>query len=254
MRPIATTLLVLTAVSLSAQPTTGSPVFEAATVKPNKSGVAGGDMSGTQFTVRNATLGDLLKFAYDVQESAMVGSPGWFWSDRFDVIAKKPADAPASTTVLMVRSLLSSEFKLVLHEEQRPQDVYALEVAKSGSKLRKSDGTAQSDCKPSGEGYLRRLQCTNVTMADLVDNLRRKVPTALIDHPLVDRTGIPGTWDLTLEWVMRFDPETGKPSDEEGGTTLRTSLSKVGLSLELRRIPQPVIVIDHAERIVDAAR
>lgn len=80
-------------------------------MRQNKSGEAGDNMSGAQFSVRYASMMELLQFANSVRENAIIGSPAWFESDHFDIVARKPADAPAATTALMLQSLLASGFQ-----------------------------------------------------------------------------------------------------------------------------------------------
>lgn len=219
-----------------------------ASVKRNLSGLSCTATLGEQFSVCNITMRELLPFAYGLRDEAVIGSPAWFGSDRFDIVAKQPKDTPRATTALMLRSLLTSEFKLAVHEAQRPQEVYSLEVAKSGAGLKTAAGTEASECKPASADYVRHLICTNVTMADFAQNLQSKIPPSLLDRPVVDRTEMSGSYDIDLAWVLKFDTNTGRPTDDEGGITLFTAIAKLGLRLEPRKLPQPALVIDHAER------
>ena len=59
---------------------------------------------------------------------------------------------------------------------------------------------------------------------------------------MVDLTGIEGTYDFKLNWV-------GRNRVDLGGSTMPDALNKqLGLKLEGRKMPMPVIVIDHVER------
>src|SRR4051794_24423808 len=74
--------------------------FETASVKPNQSRVGQLDASlaGGRLALRNATLRDLVRFAYQRQDGRLrndpeiAGGPAWQNADRFDVVAK--AEAP----------------------------------------------------------------------------------------------------------------------------------------------------------------
>ena len=50
----------------------------------------------------------------------MVGGPAWLGTDRFDVIAKAPADATPEAQRDMLRNLLTDRFKLKVHDDTRP--------------------------------------------------------------------------------------------------------------------------------------
>src|SRR5688572_2576200 len=98
-----------------------APVFEVASVKPNKSGenfIRFGMQPGGRFIASNAPLRELIRFAYGLQNFQIVDAPGWIASDRFDVTAKAEGDIPPAQpgTVgplqKMVQSLLVERFQL----------------------------------------------------------------------------------------------------------------------------------------------
>ena len=66
--------------------------------------------------------------------------------------------------------------------------------------------------------------------------------------PVVDQTGIQGTYTFNLAWAVPADP--ANPPDPSAGPTLFEALeSQLGLKLASKKLPRPVIVIDGAERI-----
>src|SRR5262245_29952610 len=69
--------------------------FEIADVHTSKPSIipqmSGGILRGTRYEIRNASMVDLIKTAYDVEPEKVVGGPAWLESDRFDVIARTPA-------------------------------------------------------------------------------------------------------------------------------------------------------------------
>jgi uncharacterized protein (TIGR03435 family) len=73
-----------------------------------------------------------------------------------------------------------------------------------------------------------------------------------LDHPVVDRTGLSGRFDYSIE----FAPETNGPSpangdapaDAPGLTFLQAPREQLGLRLESTKAPLRVLVIDHVER------
>ncbi len=77
--------------------------------------------------------------------------------DRFDVIAKVPADSTVETQKLMLQALLQDRFKLVVHKGTRQLPTYALTVGKK-VQLKEADGSGDTGCKrfASGSGSAGR--------------------------------------------------------------------------------------------------
>ncbi len=235
----------MTARALFAQAAAGGPEFEAAIIKPYKAGAAdesGHVFPGGELSLGNVTMTGLVQFAYSVRENAIVNKPSWFKSGHFDVIAKAPPGAPAPALRLMMQSLLASEFKLRVHHETRLQDAFALVVASGGPRLHPAAGPVSPGCARavSANANQRHDDCYDVTMADFAERLPNEASSD-IDRPVVDLTGISGRYDLQLDWAGGLEITPGGPSIFEA---LRTQL---GLGLEPRKLPLPMIVIDHVE-------
>src|SRR3954466_6536078 len=93
-----------------------TPAFEVASVKPNKSGGGGSSIrfSKGQISMENVSLKKLTLWAYgipDDREYALAG-PDWLTTERFDVLAKFPADTDGATARLMTQALLADRFHL----------------------------------------------------------------------------------------------------------------------------------------------
>jgi uncharacterized protein (TIGR03435 family) len=248
--------------------------FDAASVKPNKSGDLRAPsmiLPGGRFTATNNTLRDLILNAYGIFGSPdlLSGGPAWIDSERFDIDAKAeasviPANAPAKVlwekTRLMLRTLLAERFKLSIRRETREMPVYELILAKNGPKLKKVD----QDCDASAtachgfSGGPRQLSGTAVDMYDLALMLSR-----YSDRPVQDKTGVQGVFDIKLQWnpfADRTQPaqdvqrspqaEAREPALDLGSLpSLFTALEQqLGLRLELRKGPVEAYVIDHVER------
>ena len=96
------------------------------------------------------------------------------------------------------------------------------------------------------------------SMSDLANMLSNQIGT-----PVVDKTGLTGTYDLTLEFVpdrvgaggiggALVPPETAQganPNTFDGPTIFSAVQEQLGLKLEQKRGPLDVMVIDHAERV-----
>lgn len=244
MRTFSTLCFFATACAALGQ-TSAHPEFEVETVKLNKSGAADhtSRITGTQFVVRNTTISELLPLAFQRKEELIVGAPTWFRSDRYDIVAKGSRSVSEATLGLMVQSLLAQEFKLTFHEEQRPVDAFALLVAPNGPRFREVPGDpSRRDCNRSGATEQLVIECPAIGIADLIARLSF-VARDYIDRPVVDLTGLTRNYELKLEWVPR------RIADDTGGLTVFGALTKqLGLKLEQRKLPVPVIVIDHADQ------
>ena len=228
--------------------------FEVAEVKANDSGqqaIQARILPSGQISVRNIRMRDLIVQAYKAGDAA--GGPTWLDSDRFDIVAKAPPNTTEDALRVMLQNLLTRRFKLASHWEKKTMPVYALVAGKRGFKLAPAAGAGQPKCSPGqGAEGLNHTVCTNFTMADLANWLSTRIAPSFISRPVVDLTGLKGSYDIRLDWVPQ--PLVGNAGDAAdapaGGATVFEALDKqLGLKLESRRLPMPVIVIDHIERV-----
>ena len=85
-------------------------------------------------------LRDLIALAYGVKPYQVSG-PGWLASERFDIVAKLPADASKDDAPVMLQALLAERFGLAIHRSSAEHPVLALLVGKGGPKLKEATGT-----------------------------------------------------------------------------------------------------------------
>jgi len=74
-----------------------------------------------------------------------------------------------------------------------------------------------------------------------------------VDLPVVDKTGLEGAWDFHLD-VRLLPPDAGATEAHPEaatpqGPTIFDAFEQLGLKLELRKVPSPVIVVDHIEAL-----
>ena len=89
---------------------------------PNKTGAMRVTMQvqpGGAWEATNVTLESMIRLAYRIQESQLVGGPAWIYNERFDIVAKSPQGAPGQEFGLRMQSLLAERFGLTLHSETR---------------------------------------------------------------------------------------------------------------------------------------
>jgi len=263
-----------------AEPTT--PVaFEAASIRPNKSG----DFSqfirrqpGGRMTVTNMPLRVLITFAYQLQQQQLIGGPSWVANDRFDIVAKMEGDpAPVAPgagpdpLMLAMRTLLTERFKLVTHKETRDLDVYALTVVRPDGKLGAAIKPSTTDCAalmsarrggpppqapdPNGpvqcglRGSIGRIQMGGFLMSEFARSLQGQA-----GRLIVDRTGLTGPYDLELTFQQDrpngpLPPGVELPPVDPNAPNLFTALQEqLGLKLESTKAPIEVLVIDSVEQ------
>ena len=68
-----------------------------------------------------------------------------------------------------------------------------------------------------------------------------------LDRPVVDQTGLGGTFDFSLEWTPEPSPGADVQADVSGPTLSEALNEQLGLKLEPRTGPVDVLVIDHIE-------
>jgi uncharacterized protein (TIGR03435 family) len=196
-----------------------------------------------RFELRGATMLDLIRTAWDVDATRVIGGPAWLDTDRFDVIAQTPAGATREATNTMLQSLLAERFSLVVHNDTRDLPAFVMTIAKGGPKLKKSHGADDADCKQSEtDGPVNNIYvCHNMTMPSFVQLLPALAPAYFRGTKLVDRTRLDGTWDFTVKWTS-FGLVALAGS--EGVSLFDFAEKQLGLHIELAKAPIPVVVVD----------
>jgi uncharacterized protein (TIGR03435 family) len=235
-----------------------SPAFEVATIKtskpdePNKFFLLG----RRRFKVANANLNDLITFAYGVHPKQVIGAPAWAETDKFDIEAEPDGEGVPSMDQwkTMLQKLLGERCKLSFHHDRKEMAVYILSVGKTGAKLAPSLGNAMG---LPGLGFRGRIggdvSAFNATIGDFINFMTRNVK---LDRPLIDRTGITGRYDFTLDWTpddSQFAGTGGKltpPAESPSPLpSLYTAIQEqLGLRLEATKAAADVLVIDRVEK------
>jgi len=247
------------AAAFSQQPPTAPTVDDIVSVKPsNPDGRAQFEVSpGGILTMRAVTLSLTIQQAYDVRDFEISGGPAWSSSDRYDIIAKpedasKVSPADRSQMRLRIQSLLADRFQLKLHHETKEMPVYALVIAKNGSKLNQHLAGDKEGGLRRGRGQLAGKQ---IDMPFLALTLSRQ-----LGRTVLDQTGLKGSYDVELNWTPDAGPggllttiEPGRtaepPASESNGTSIFTAIQEqLGLKLESKRGPVEVVVIDRVEK------
>ena len=173
------------------------------------------------FTASNVPLTVLISRAYGVAEAQIEGGPGWVHTDTWDIAAR--ADTPLEMTREQLRpclkALLAERFQLMIHRYTRQGDVFSLEVAKNGPKLKEHLGPGASGIGASSGSGKASITGVKMTMARLAEYLAGQA-----SRPVLDNTGLKGEYDFRVEW------STDEP-DSSGVSVFAALDEQLGLKL-----------------------
>jgi len=195
----------------------------------------------------------LIMDAYNLpigSDRRILNGPKWVdsESDRYEIEAKiddklfaamqtMTPEQQHEQVALMEQSLLAERFNLKIHSEKRGETpVYALTVAKDGPRL-----TPSKDWETTQISFTRdKITAQAVTLDQFA---RSPLWTPIGDRLVVNKTGLTGTYDFTLNW--RSDP-----LDESGDLPplFNAIQEQLGLKIIDAKAPLEVLVIDHIER------
>jgi uncharacterized protein (TIGR03435 family) len=246
------TVAVFTSVTMYAQPAE-APAFEVASVKPAPPQPAGRvstriSIDEARVILANVTLNEVIGEAYKVQQSQIVG-PASLGSWRFDIAAKIPDGVPEHQVPQMLQTLLADRFKLALHRESRVLPVYALTVGKNGSKLKATESATGISSDTNRGGIQVNARVSIPSFAEFL--------SIQLGRPVIDRTGLTGTFDIRVNWAPDPVAQPATPGkeaapDSAADPSVFSALQdQLGLKLEATRGPVEILVIDHVEEPTD---
>jgi uncharacterized protein (TIGR03435 family) len=222
--------------------------------------------------------------AYKVKDYQISG-PDWAAGERFDIAATLPAGAKEDQVPDMLKALLAERFQMKFHRDKKDFPVYALVAGKGGLKAKESAPEADKGDEEGPKGAVNvsgsggrggvninlgkgsyftmadnKFVVRKLTMASFAEMLAR-----FEDRPVVDMTGVAGSYDFELTFTqedfnammirsaitagVNLPPEALKALQYSSGDSLLGALEKVGLKLETRKAPLEVLVIDHVLRV-----
>ncbi len=262
--------ILLMAALAPAQTGVPAPAFEVASVKlyspqvgPGVRALARNDPGRSQFQIsgtRVSTGGNLMRLvaaAYGLEPFQVNQSHEWAeqWatSEIYQIDARAPGEtAPTPAQVReMMQTLLAERFQLKISRTKQVMPVYNLVVAAGGAKIKPSAFTEPPLIRSEGSaGAHIRLRCLNLSMGDLVELVRRQ-----FDRPLLDKTGLTGGYDFSLDYIVQLPVMTAEAAaamgvqDVEPGPPIAASLrEQLGLRVAPAKEEVEIRVIDHAER------
>jgi len=269
------------------------PEFEVASVRKNKSDdeasmnvspvLGDGPVPpGNLYLAKNIKLIQFIAFAYSltqIQLRSLELHVPWTTEERFDIEARAPGIPTKADYRMMMQSLLADRFKLAVHYETRVVPLFVLVLDKPnkfGPQLRlhrPDDPVCAKSAAPSyppepdAEGYPEtcggpfsmtpskpgRMKSggRDVSMARFTAIL---TGVGVVDRPMVDRTGINGTVDYSLEWRKVADQVArGAPLelDEDAPTFADALKEQLGIRMVSQKGPSELFFVDHIEKPSD---
>jgi uncharacterized protein (TIGR03435 family) len=271
--------------------TTGKRLeFEVASVRKNKSDDEafmnispllgeGPVPPGNLYLAKNIKLIQFVAFAYSltqIQLRSLELQVPWTTQDRFDIEARAQGNPSKADYRLMMQSLLADRFKLKVHYETRVVPLYVLVLAKPGKfgpqlRLHRAadpvcakPATSQNPNEVDAEGYPEvcggpygmfpskpgRMKSggRDVSMARFTAIL---TGVGVVDRPMLDKTGIQGTVDYSMEWRKVVDQVArGAPLelDEDAPTFADALKEQLGIKMLPQKGPSELFVVEHIER------
>ena len=200
--------------------------------------------------------------------------PPWTHT-RYDIEARADGNPTKDEMRLMMQSLLEERFHLAFHRETREEPTYAMVLIKPGTlgpRIKPhpaDDPECAKDSIPKPlPGAFNPLACGasaavapkspgdfavagyNVTMDAIAFGLGGAAN--LTDRQVIDRTGLTGTYDYTLEFApeqaLTAQPDANADFGPGGPSFTEAVKDQLGIKMIPQKLPIEVIVVDHIEK------
>lgn len=230
--------------------------FEVASLKPTEPSYSGRTIraprDGNSLFIRGLSPGELIRLAFgpgggvSLPPDLMIGGPRWIEDGRYDVDAKASGVTSQQQRLEMLKTLLVERCRLEFHYETRQASVYLLTVGKSGVRMKArspGDGGEPFTIRDTGDLHFLFRDTS-------VNRLSQLLASQVLNRPVLDRTGLSGTFDFELAWnpdetqfggAIHGRPDSDLPD-------LLTAIRGLGLRLESAKEPVQHLVIDHLEK------
>ena len=237
------------------------------------------DHPSGQLAIRGFTARDLVRYAYQLPTSRVIGGPAWLDAESFELATTVDHVPAADETPAIVRQLLEERFALRVHETTADVPAFALEIARPDGSLGPNLQPATAECfdqkgwvaagaptrgpLPRGQrtvicgewdGGVSHDRVRGITMDEFVVKLPYNLaPGARVD--VINRTGLEGPYDVSLEYfkpaamVMALKPSVASALRLAGFQSVGNALeSQLGLKLVPTTAQVPAIAIDEIQR------
>jgi uncharacterized protein (TIGR03435 family) len=223
--------------------------------------------------ITSLTMADLLSIAFNVSGRQIAG-PDWIQEARFNINATIPGGVSRDDVPAMLQALLYERFQMKIRREPRELPVYALLLAKNDRTLTPSPlketepDTVEVTGSGGNDGVMMDLgggssfaltdnaiTAKHITMTRFAETL-----TGFVDRPVIDATGVKGSYDITVKLTreefdatllrsavnagIRLPAAILRALDAAPANPVGPALEAAGLAFDARRAPLDVIVIE----------
>lgn len=232
-------LLLATSFTLAQSASTPTPpstppakplAFEVASIRPHQGplhAIMDFSSSGPRVRLGGYNLRGLIMEAYGLRNYQIsIEEKDERTNIYYDIAATAAEDTTPTREEFrrMLQSLLAERFQLKAHFEKKQTPVYALVLAKGGPKLEPS--TDDGDQLHGVNGRNQFFRTSKTTMNDLADAIWDGF---MPDRPVIDRTGLTGTYKLRVEatpnfaWAEMSNPATSASSPPSKSSSASSS-------------------------------
>lgn len=193
-------------------------------------------------------------------------------AERFKLaVRKETRQAPVFAMTLEKPGMLGPQLRAHPVSDTCAETVYSdaagagVDKGGAATTVTAETASAESQILPIPCGMIARLPTSapgrhriggrNVTLAMLAESLPAQTGLATFPRPVIDRTGLNGTFDFSLEWAppspvepTQMAPGPNAQGDDPGPSIAEAIRQQLGLKLESTRGPVELLVIDHVER------
>jgi len=199
--------------------------------------------SGPRFTCEACALKELIMYAYNVNNYQVSIAPA---DARYDIIARAGGNtAPTKREFrMMLQSLLADRFQLRIHREAKAMPVFVLVAGKNGPKLKESESDGEPRSHTGVNNGTYQVTMRNFTVEHIASVISSG---AHLDLPVLDKTGLTGTYDATLTYTPNWEFREGGP-DLPGISIFDAVQKQLGLSLSRQKEMIEILVVDHVDK------
>lgn len=188
--------------------------------------------------ISGLSLRRIIMTAYALRPDQIVGGPAWLNADAFLIVASTPRPSTRAQEMRMLQNALVERFHLACHELTQPEKVLVLTAPQGDAKL--TPLAAGAVPRPPGPGQL-----SFTTVAGLVGMLNTFAEDGMINHPVVDQTGLHGRYELRLTLGGSNGAGEVAIAPRQGNLIVSQLDRQFGLRLVGRTEPVLHLIVDH---------